>query len=68
MCADAIYTTAIPETILDETVVEMGQELLPNFDHSLFTKAKNSAKLEEMHAKYEAELDKKGSSMNQLLF
>ncbi|GES73989.1 AAA family ATPase [Rhizophagus clarus] len=59
VCTDAIYTTAIPETILDETVVEMGQKLLPNFDESLFAKAKNSAELEEVHAKYEAELDKK---------
>ncbi|RGB22140.1 hypothetical protein C1646_776572, partial [Rhizophagus diaphanus] len=43
----------------DETVVETGQELLPDFDNSLFTKAKNSAELEEVRAKYEAELDKK---------
>ncbi|GBC01899.1 hypothetical protein RclHR1_43790001, partial [Rhizophagus clarus] len=59
VCTDAIYTTAIPKTILDEIVVEMGQKLLPNFDESLFAKAKNSAELEEVHAKYEAELDKK---------
>src|SRR4051794_13589947 len=59
VCTDAIYTTTIPKTILDETVVEMGQELLPDFDKSLFTKAKNSAELEEVYAKYEAELDKK---------
>ncbi|POG73384.1 hypothetical protein GLOIN_2v1477001 [Rhizophagus irregularis DAOM 181602=DAOM 197198] len=58
VCTDAIYTTAISETILDETVVEMGQKLLPDFDESLFAKAKNSAELEEVHAKYEAELDK----------
>jgi len=56
---DAIYTIAILKTILDETVVEIGQELLPDFDNSLFAKAKNSAELEEVHAKYEAELDKK---------
>jgi hypothetical protein len=59
VCTDAIYTTAISKTILDETVVKMGQKLLPDFDNSLFAKAKNSAELKELRAKYEAELDKK---------
>jgi len=33
--------------------------LLFNFDKNLFTKAKNSAELEEVYVKYEAKLDKK---------
>ena len=37
----------------------MEQKLLPDFDNSLFAKAKNSAKLKEVCVKYEAELDKK---------
>src|SRR5688572_15836398 len=59
VCMDIIYTIAISKTILDKTVVKMGQELLSNFDKSLFAKVKNNAELEEVRAKYDAELDKK---------
>jgi hypothetical protein len=57
VCTDSIYATAISKTILDESIIKMGQELLTNFDKSLFAKVKNSTGLEEARARYNAERD-----------
>ncbi|RHZ44032.1 hypothetical protein Glove_772g16 [Diversispora epigaea] len=52
VCTDAIYTTAIPKTILDESKLRI------DFDESLYTNAKNDIELEEVHKKYNAEINK----------
>ncbi|RHZ88627.1 hypothetical protein Glove_21g16 [Diversispora epigaea] len=52
VCTDAIYTTAIPETVLDENKLRI------DFDESIYTNAKNNIELEEVHKKYNAEINK----------
>ncbi|CAG8662543.1 2395_t:CDS:2, partial [Ambispora leptoticha] len=53
VCTDAIYTTIIPETILDESKFKI------NFDKKLFANAKNDIELEEVQKRYNAERKKK---------
>ncbi|CAG8627693.1 2297_t:CDS:2, partial [Diversispora eburnea] len=52
VCTNAIYTTAIPETILDESKLEI------DFDKELFANAKNDIELEEVNKRYDAKVDK----------
>ncbi|CAG8626567.1 6055_t:CDS:10, partial [Diversispora eburnea] len=45
LCTDAIYTTTIPETVLDESKLSI------NFDESFYTNVKNDIELEEWRKK-----------------